>query len=99
MLAVKAELASKLACTNHISFTYYYHGHREVQPVGTILLQTVVSTWNAKSVLPSVACSLFLTKINTQSQYRANKGKALTYVLGHWNIITPDNKEASAEES
>lgn len=83
MLAVKTELASKLACSNHISSTYYYLGHCEEQPMDAILLQTAVSTWTAKSVLPCVACSPFWTKINTQSQYRVNKEKALTYVLGH----------------
>lgn len=67
MLAVKAELASKPACTNHISSTYYYLGHCEEQPMDASLLQTVVSTQTAKSVLPSVACSPFWTKINTQS--------------------------------
>ena len=67
MLAVKAELSSKLAYTNQISSTYYYLSHCEEQPMDAILLQTVVSTWTAKSLLPSVACSPFWTKINTQS--------------------------------
>jgi len=39
MLVVKAGLASKLACTNHISPTYYL-GFCEEQPMDAILLQT-----------------------------------------------------------